>query len=248
MKIRSKEQGFTLIELLLVVVIIGILLAVIVPRAWRANIDAKYGMVRQNATELASIGVQWAENQLNGQDTEGSDAQLVHYLAFIAGGNTQDDPTDGSLVGSNTWVAGPDTNDATSGRGWTNIPDSFPGREVGGTSAPVSGPAQEMMPIDKRARNPFNGQDIFRSPQNDPANFGEAIPGAIASGYAVDGELGDSWFHFGLRFQGSDNTTTDFDGDNTFHADMNGGGVADSTTQLNSLRSGIFMARAQYVD
>jgi len=48
MKKRINQKGFTLIELLLVVVIIGILLSVIVPRAWRANIDAKYGLVRQN--------------------------------------------------------------------------------------------------------------------------------------------------------------------------------------------------------
>ena len=49
------NRGFTLIEILLVVVIIGLMLAVIVPRAWRANIDAKYGLVRQNCSELATF-------------------------------------------------------------------------------------------------------------------------------------------------------------------------------------------------
>ena len=55
----TKQKGFTLIEILLVVVIIGLMLAVIVPRAWRANIDSKYGLVRQNCSELASFGSQW---------------------------------------------------------------------------------------------------------------------------------------------------------------------------------------------
>ena len=68
MRTFKTREGFTLIEILLVVVIIGIMLAVIVPRAWRANTDAKYNILRQHATEIGSYGIQWCEDQLRSQD------------------------------------------------------------------------------------------------------------------------------------------------------------------------------------
>ena len=66
-----RQTGFTLLEILLVSVIVGALMAVIVPRAFRANQEAKFGQVRQAASEIASYMTQWAQIQAAAQ-TEGS--------------------------------------------------------------------------------------------------------------------------------------------------------------------------------
>ena len=64
---NNTSSGFTLLELLLVVVILGILLAVIFPRAMRAQHEAKFSHVRQYASEVASYITMWAENQVMAQ-------------------------------------------------------------------------------------------------------------------------------------------------------------------------------------
>jgi len=74
----KNEKGFTLIELLLVVLVIGLMLAVIVPRGMRANTDAKYNLVRQNSSELASHANEWIEQQILAQD-ETSTATRAAY-------------------------------------------------------------------------------------------------------------------------------------------------------------------------
>ena len=64
---KRSGAGFTLIEFLLVMAIIGLLLAVIVPRAQRARIDAKFAEVRQSGSEIAANIMTWAENQARNQ-------------------------------------------------------------------------------------------------------------------------------------------------------------------------------------
>lgn len=61
------SRGFTLIELLLVLTIIGLMMALIVPRAIRANTESKFSLVRQYGSEIASYIMTWAEGQASSQ-------------------------------------------------------------------------------------------------------------------------------------------------------------------------------------
>lgn len=69
---RKSKYGFTLIELVVVVSIIGILLAVILPRAQRATEEAKFAMVRQQASEISAHIVQWGQDKVGVQYSRGN--------------------------------------------------------------------------------------------------------------------------------------------------------------------------------
>ena len=66
-KKETGSNGFTLLEFLLVIVIFGVVLAVILPRALRAQSEAKFSTVRQCASEIASFMTLWAQNQIEAQ-------------------------------------------------------------------------------------------------------------------------------------------------------------------------------------
>lgn len=63
----GQSRAFTLIELLLVLTIIGLMMALIIPRAIRANTESKFSLVRQYGSELASSIMTWAETQTSAQ-------------------------------------------------------------------------------------------------------------------------------------------------------------------------------------
>jgi hypothetical protein len=216
-----------------VVVIIGILLAVIVPRAWRANIDAKYGLVRQNATELASFASQWAESQMEAQDLA-STAKLVAYYSSLAFNEAGPVGNGGSPY--ETWIA-----DSTVSN-WNNgvatrvgISGRYVGTAAAVTNVGVEATVEDLVPPERLPRNPFSGSNVFR---DEPATS-TFIPGALACGKSQDASADGNWAYYALVFQGTDSTSGDVADDASFHAGM-------GTQSLAGLRNGIFMARIQY--
>lgn len=224
MKVLKKNKGFTLIELLLVVVIIGLMLAVIVPRAWRANIDTKYGLVRQAASELASFGHEWAEGQLAAQP-ETVNCAALNYFYTLAG------PPAAATSGQQ-WLPDPAGNWV--GAGYA-LKVTAPETPTGRTLAPeitVGG----IVPPEKHPRNPFNGASYFTQANNPGA--GSLTPGAIACCQIDEGGGGGNWHYFAFLYQGTDSTTTTLTAYTTYYAGQ------DSAT-LAGLRNGMFFVRSR---
>ena len=222
---KRDERGFTLIEMLLVMVIMGIMLAVIVPRAWRANVDSKYTLCRQNCTELAKYAQEWCESMLLAQSEDSTSAIDDYYLSLKrkqAIGTAYCAPI--ALSGSYTdnWN---DTNGQLLVTGRVHI---------GGATALPEACVESVMPQDKRMRNPFNGADVFAS-QNDYYAVGTAVTGAI--GYT--GGLDGTYQYYSLLFQGTDNTiggSAAISSNDGYHAGMGPNGIG-------AIRNGVFVAR-----
>jgi len=209
--IKNRNAGFTLIEILLVVTIIGIMLAVIVPRAHRATIDAKYNLIRQSATEVASYALEWAEKGIQSQDSQISTATIQNYLASLAASGYGDG--NGDYTGTDNdgeWIAGA-SGDGDAESNW-NIDagqvKGVRGRSNTGATALDDPPVavEALMPSQDIPINPFNGVSFFASP-NDPQTAGNAVTGALA---CVGIRQDNGFVLFSLCFQGTDSTNGDF--------------------------------------
>ncbi len=197
-----QDAGFTLIEILLVVTIIGVMLAVIVPRAHRATIDAKYNLIRQGATEVASYALEWAEKGIQSQDSATSTATIRNYLASLAGERGAYYAATGDNRGE--WLAGHLSNRSNWNPNAANLNYVY-GRvnTVGGSPnqrPPVA--VEALMPSQDIPINPFNGVSYFSAP-NDPNAAGNTVTGALSClGYRQS----NGFVLFSLCFQGTDST------------------------------------------
>lgn len=221
-KLKRDERGFTLIEMLLVMVIMGIMLAVIVPRAWRANVDSKYTLCRQNCTELAKYAQEWSESMLLAQP-EAATSTLNDYFLSL---KRATDSAPYSLA-----IAYPTTEN------WNNR-TADTGRVVTGRGTNPETSVQSTMPQDKVMRNPFNGADVFAA-ANDIYTVGSAVTGAIGFTGLPDGNTG--YMYYSLLFQGTDNTIGgggSLTSNAAWHAGM-------GPAAIGNVRNGIFVARVR---
>jgi prepilin-type N-terminal cleavage/methylation domain-containing protein len=223
------SKGFTLIELLLVVMIIGFMLAVVLPRGLRVTTDAKYNLVRQNASELAAYANDWIEQQILAQD-EDSSATRANYLNSLVdqNGGTSFPPENGA------WIAD------TSNSNWNNtgIPIEIRNRRINNVnnSFPENS-VEEIIDPAKILRNPFNGASIFLSP-NQPT-FATVVPGAITCSRSLDTSTGGAFLYYGFIFQGTDSKIGSSDAS---LVDYHGG---QAFASLPGIREGVFFTKTR---
>jgi len=228
----ERQRGFTLVELMVVLVIIGMVLVFLIPRAYRASVESKYQLLRQTSTELASWANEWAEKELEIQPHSVDDPSTSNLDSYM---QTLGD--DGSV----DWIAVP--GDSSNWQGTENDCEDVAGRNDEGTNpSPPNTGVKEIMPKEKMLTNPFNGLSVFSSGNLPTAT--KAVTGAIGCAWIDDTDTSftpsKTYHYYALVYQGTESTVSG--GSNPFYAGQNNfTGTGDLT--LQGLRNGIFIAR-----
>lgn len=162
------DNGFTLIEILLVLTIIGVLLAVIVPRAHRAQVETRYTIVRQTGTEISTWALEWIERSQESQ-TNRDTCSKASYLNSLTN----------SYVGDNTQYNWYLNNN--------KVPNPLPNCRQDQIQTTVA----SLMPPEFQPKNPFNGLSYFSA-----ANSGGNTwtPGDLYLGSQDDGNF--TYYYF----------------------------------------------------
>ncbi len=202
----GNSKGFTLLELTLVTIIIGILLAVVVPRALRANVEAKYAVVRQSASEVASWGMEWAQRNLDSQDVEAT-CNMDSYVATLAG-----------YVGNND-----NTN-------WINVNIDRADEQCRPPDDLITYSVSDIIDVENHPRNPFNGLSYFNTEGMNSGN--ELYSGLLYLGVYPDTEEAPqnvvNYYYFVYTGTDSQNTSQ-------WHAGMGEGAEPDINNLKNGI-------------
>jgi prepilin-type N-terminal cleavage/methylation domain-containing protein len=132
-KTSHNKKGFSLLEILLVLMIVGFLFAIILPRAWRARTDASYTLVRQAAVELGNWGMEWTERNLAAQDEAETCTQNDYVSTLVGYTGGKDGGTNNNWFGTTSKPA----NDCR--------------------AAAMTFTVVDIMPEENQPRNPFTG-------------------------------------------------------------------------------------------
>ena len=218
---KSTQGGFSLIELLLVVLIIGLLMAFIIPKLIVMRVEARHEMVRQSCSELSGIVQQWVQKSMLAQDDQQSISTIADYVSTLAN-REPPDRFSPPAVRTAQWI-GTDRRP----NNWNNNRIDYGmrdqrvpifGRWIGEKqNAPPESVIEDIVPGEKIIVNPFSSKNIFRS-DNDPLYINRPIPGAIAFGSVIGP---DRTLSYGFCFQGQDSTTLEWDSELTFHNRQN---------------------------
>jgi competence protein ComGC len=232
----NTNECFSLVELLIVTGIIGLMLWVMVPIGLRSRLDASYGVVRQNCTELASYTSQWVQQSIMAQDEQQSSATAADYYGSLAG--LSHAPPSGPAPGE--WLAGIGPSNWRQNRDGKNPTQTrvIIGRFMNGkdSTAPENC-VENLIPKDRPILNPFNKISIF-DPENFPSPISDGGKGPVPGSIAFGGfhEEKEGWVYFAFVFQGISSIGTLLDGPDTFLPGMN-------LQTMEGLQNGIFAAR-----